>query len=72
MERREAPAGLRDPLWRSLAIGPHREPGEASHPLLSGGGASRRSTNRCQACPVSASIHDALSSAAPGSSGDVS
>jgi hypothetical protein len=53
MERREAPAGLRDPLWRSLAIGPAGEAGEASRPRWCGGGASRLS------------IRGALSSAAP-------
>src|SRR5215211_5049882 len=49
MERREAPGGWRDPLWRSLAIGPAGLP-----PPGQRDGASRRSTGRARASPRSA------------------
>jgi hypothetical protein len=52
MERREAPGGLRDLLWRSLAIGPTGEAGEASRPRWCGGGASRRSTATLYRAPL--------------------
>ena len=50
MERREAPAGLRDPLWRSLAIGPAGRLVRPPPPLVWGrrlglGLLSRKQTN---------------------------
>src|SRR3954453_7565193 len=73
-----APGGLRDLLWRSLAIGPAGRLARPPAPVGVGAAppgappqTSLRSLRaldrfRCRACPVSASIHDALSSAAPG------
>src|SRR5215213_3525296 len=54
MERREAPAGLRDPLWRSLAIGPAGRLVRPPPPLVWG----RRlpALHRRQACAVCACL----------------